>query len=384
MSRTQGLFAVFVLANTQFSSTFRHNSKFRLSASYFSVQTKSVSVSNESDDMSRIKPFQVSPNSPIFHTPKEPVPKMSIRTAQLLLIAMAVLYGSSFGSVKLLQQALLPSVAAALRFSLAGIVFIPYFLKQEPIKISLLIGGAEVGLYNFIGFLAQAQALTTSDTSTVAFISSLAVIVVPILDLVSSKLKDKSIFLTFAPAVVASMGVACLEFGGSDVPSMGDLWSCLQPLFFGLGFWRAEKLIRTTEDPGDAQLFTGAMMMTVGGLAWIWALQDYVLPIISTGKNITVALAEQFHALQDWHIIAAILWTGIITTALTGFVENICLEKLSAAESAVIYSTVPIWGTAFAAVALHEQIGWNTFVGAFLVLSACVWSTQSTGKIVKT
>ena len=41
----------------------------------------------------------------------------------------------------------------------------------------------------------------------------------------------------------------------------------------------------------------------------------------------------------------------------------------------VIYSTEPLWGTAFAAVALHEHVGPNTFVGAALILGACVWSS---------
>ena len=67
--------------------------------------------------------------------------------------------------------------------------------------------------------------------------------------------------------------------------------------------------------------------------------------------------------------------TGIVTTALTSFGENVAMKKLSAAESTVIYSTEPLWGTAFAAVALGEQVGWNTGVGAFLILSACVWSS---------
>ena len=103
------------------------------------------------------------------------------------------------------------------------------------------------------------------------------------------------------------------------------------------------------------------------------------------------------------------VWTGVVTTALTAFGENYAMKSLSAAESTVrptrpslpppsfltalpppllpvppctlhpplqvIYSTEPLWGTAFAAVALHEHVGPNTFVGAALILGACVWSS---------
>ena len=51
------------------------------------------------------------------------------------------------------------------------------------------------------------------------------------------------------------------------------------------------------------------------------------------------------------------------------------MRSLSAAESTVIYSTEPLWGAAFAAATLGETLGWNTFVGALLIICACLWSS---------
>ena len=79
--------------------------------------------------------------------------------------------------------------------------------------------------------------------------------------------------------------------------------------------------------------------------------------------------------INDWKVIAAIAWTGIVTTALTAYGENYSMKSLSASESTIIYSTEPLWGTAFAAVALGETVGINTAVGAALIMCACVWST---------
>ena len=36
-------------------------------------------------------------------------------------------------------------------------------------------------------------------------------------------------------------------------------------------------------------------------------------------------------------VIAAIAWTGVVTTALTAYGENYAMRSLSAAESTVIY-----------------------------------------------
>ena len=51
------------------------------------------------------------------------------------------------------------------------------------------------------------------------------------------------------------------------------------------------------------------------------------------------------------------------------------MEKVSAAESAVIFATEPIWSTAFAAAVLGETIGCNTGLGAVLIILACTWSS---------
>ena len=61
-----------------------------------------------------------------------------------------------------------------------------------------------------------------------------------------------------------------------------------------------------------------------------------------------------------------------MTTALTIYVENIALRSLKAAEATVILSTEPLWGAAFASVALGEALGWNTLLGAVFILTACL------------
>ena len=78
------------------------------------------------------------------------------------------------------------------------------------------------------------------------------------------------------------------------------------------------------------------------------------------------SVEEQIHMLtSDWQILAAVLWTGLVTTALTSYGENFAMKSLSSAETTVIFSTEPLWGTAFAALYFGEHIGPNTFIGAF-------------------
>ena len=54
--------------------------------------------------------------------------------------------------------------------------------------------------------------------------------------------------------------------------------------------------------------------------------------------------------------------------------ENLALETLSATETTLIFSTEPIFGSAFAAVILGERFGVSAWIGATLILSACLYS----------
>ena len=47
-------------------------------------------------------------------------------------------------------------------------------------------------------------------------------------------------------------------------------------------------------------------------------------------------------------VILTLLWTGLVTTLLTIYLETIAMGYVSAAEMTLIMSTEPIWGTMFA------------------------------------
>ena len=301
--------------------------------------------------------------------------------SRLVLLTVSAFYGTNFGCVKILDEALSPSVAATLRFSLAASIFFPSLLKLGKDNPILVKGGLEVGIYLSLGYWAQAQSLLTSSASTAAFICSLAVVVVPMLDAIfgSKSAENKPWYSSIVSPSLAVAGVGCLELGGTEVPGVGDLFALLQPIFFGLAFWRVEKHMRNSTKPGDTQAFTGAMLLVVALFSMLWTSNDFIAPLLNSNDGdlhlLWNGISEQLAAFKDWHVGLAIVWTGVVTTALTSFCENFAMKKLSASESTVIYSTEPLWGAAFASIFLHEKLGYNTGIGAILIMLACVWSS---------
>ena len=285
--------------------------------------------------------------------------------ARLLLCGAAALYGTNFSLVKLLGDTMPVGVSTTLRFGMAALALLPW-LVSNPKKDSLTAAwlGFEVGMWNAIGYVAQAVGLGTTPASESAFICSLAVVTVPLLDFFTGKQLQPRQWVGVLMAVV---GVAFLELGGSmsiDSISSGDLLSMIQPLAFGMGFWRMERAMH--HHPDEAARVTAGQLMAV-----------FVASAAYCGFSIdhsTLASYPWAEWLSSPSLLFSIFWTGCITTALTVYMETLALKTLSAAETTLIFSTEPLWGTAFAAAVMGEQLGMDAGIGAALILSACIYS----------
>jgi drug/metabolite transporter (DMT)-like permease len=80
---------------------------------------------------------------------------------------------------------------------------------------------------------------------------------------------------------------------------------------------------------------------------------------------------------MDPHRLAAIGWTGIITTVVAIYLEGIALETASATEAALLFASEPVWASLFGAWLLHESLNLNAYVGGAIILAACVMSAVS-------
>jgi drug/metabolite transporter (DMT)-like permease len=296
-----------------------------------------------------------------------PPPDQDVWNARFLLLAAAALYGTNFSVVKLLGEVMPVGAMGTMRFGLAALATMPWLLAKPKensnasITLAAAVAGFEVGMWNSVGYVAQAVGLETTSASKSAFLCSLAVVIVPLIDrAMGKKLTAKQI----VGAAMAVLGVAFLELGGGPIESLssGDIASLLQPFAFGMGFWKMEQLMRA--HPGEASRSTAAQLLAIFCASAAYCVGGHTVPDMD----------QVVKWVSDPMILAALVWTGAVTTALTVYMETLALKTLSAADTTLIFSTEPLWGAAFAAVVMGEQFGNAAIAGGALIVTGCLVS----------
>jgi len=303
--------------------------------------------------------------------------------SRILLLCASALYGTNFTVVKILDEHIPIGAAAMLRFTLAAAITSPWifsksgssktdlqnietqegFVSESSLSIALV--GMEVGMWNCLGYIAQAYGLETIDASKSAFICSLAVVVVPILNAFQGKPMTTR---SFTSAAMAVAGVAFLELGdcvltGSGHFGIGDIASLLQPVAFGIGFWRLEHAL--VKFPSEASRLTAWQLLAVAMISSTYCL-------LGLSGTEPPSVNDVVSWLSDPTILSAVAWTGCVTTALTIYMETRAFKTLSATEATLVLSTEPIFGAAFAGAVVGERFGVSAYTGAVLIILGCV------------
>ena len=301
--------------------------------------------------------------------------------ARLAILGCALTYGTNFAAVKQLAHSLPPSLSASLRFGLASMAAMTVLWDVrawdwESAELrSLQKVSIEVGAANALGYVSQSVGLQDVDASLSAFVCSLAVVVVPVLDAVVDRKRTAA--RTWQAAALAAAGVALLSINsmghsvdGPHGAVHGLLFTLVQPLAFGYGFYRTEKALAAVPDHHDltkASLACGAMqLLTVKAVADVWLLSDQWGAAADAFPDALALLAE------PPAVFGAVVWTGLVTTFGTVLVETLALSEISAQESTVLFSTEPLWGAGFASLALGERLDEYSAAGGVMIVVACL------------
>jgi drug/metabolite transporter (DMT)-like permease len=271
----------------------------------------------------------------------------------LALLAVAAIWGSSYGVAK---QALAyyPVLGfLAVRFALTFVVLLPQLrgAGRRALAPGLPLGGLLLAI-----FLCETFGVALTSASNAAFLISL--------------------FVLFTPFVEWRL------LGRR--PSSGVLLACGASL---LGVWLLTGGPDPHFGPGDALMLGAAVLRALQVCATRWltakrpppplALTAVQSGVVASGCLLLGALLPGTlpplpSAVPFW---IGVIYLMLFATLFAFFVQNHALSRASATRVGLLMGSEPLFGALFASLSLHEHLGPTAWCGGVLIVAATLWAS---------
>ncbi len=284
----------------------------------------------------------------------------SLPSAHLAVATAAILFGCTYVPGQRALEDLSAAGFVTIRFAVAAIVMLPFVARRPPTVLDLdgragaasgrragpyLVGGAIGGACLFTLLMLQSAALTLTTAGNVAFLGSLAVVLVPLITaLVTRRAPSGFVIVGTLLAVVG----ACFLTGATLAISAGDALALISALGVALH------------------------IMSIGYFAprLSPARYNFVQFAVVTAAAAVVATIGGFGHLTT---------SAIVTTAACGVVQAVGLalqvtgqRRISATSSALILMLIPLTGAVLDVIVNGVSLSPLATLGAALVLGSVV------------
>jgi drug/metabolite transporter (DMT)-like permease len=259
-----------------------------------------------------------------------------------------------------------PTAFVVVRFSLVSVVFLVIsrsarlgakllFVAKTPderaFRNNVLVLGVAIGA----GYIFQTIGLLTTTTSKSAFLTSTAVIWTPFISLLTGREK---LTLKLCIAVLCTLiGIFLMThpFSSHGI-TIGDVFTLCCAAVFGVYIvWVDKALHSAIAVTGDEH--KAAMMVSSTQLVAASVLMLAFMPAMGSQKLILTP-----------YCIGAIVFTALIVTGATSYLQARYQNVVTPATAAVIYMLEPVVAMLIAEFFLTEQISFVEVLGAGLII----------------
>lgn len=268
------------------------------------------------------------------------------RWADLSLLLVTLVWGSTFVIVKRAIEDLPPFPFLAIRFALAFISLLPFlWVERQHISRTTLLKGTAVGIFLFSGYAWQTVGLQYTTASNAGFITGLSIVIVPTLVTITTRrLPRPSLLLGILSALV---GLALLSLGDQLQLNKGDIMVLACAVSFALHIFFVGRYAPQT----NATVLASVQILTVSILSSLFSL---LLP--QPPMHFTSAA---------W---LALLVTAIPATSLAFFAQTKMQQFTTSTHTALIFSMEPVFSAITAFLVAGEVFTLKGLIGAGLVL----------------
>ncbi len=290
---------------------------------------------------------------------------MNIIRANLLLLLTAAIWGFAFVAQRAGMEYVGPFTFNGVRFLLGGLSLLPllfFFSRNEPSpvkKSGVLFPGVLAGIVLFTAASLQQIGIVTTTAGKAAFITSLYIVLVPIISLFMGQTTSKG---TWLGCVLSVVGLYFLCIKESSAIQFGDLL-----VLIGAFLWAVHILVIGYFSPRvDVLKLSFVQFMTCSALSLILAFitEEFVL------SNLLAAAVP-------------ILYGGIGSVGIAYTLQAVGQKYARPAHAAIILSMEAVFAAIGGFLLLGEYLEIQEILGCFLMLSGMLVSqTQGlrTGK----
>jgi len=269
--------------------------------------------------------------------------------AQILLVFVTLIWGATFIIVKDALNDAGPFAFGTLRFTIAGILTLAVVNKSIfTLTKTEVIGGLVCGFFLFSGYAFQNFGLIHTSASKSAFITSVSVLMVPIILYLFNIQKVK--MKVWIAVFLATIGLYILLDPRGGMINWGDI------LTFGCALGFAGHII-----------FQGYFVKKNVRILPFFLIQAWVVVGLSFINSL---LFEPVFAIWSPRLISALLVTGIAATFIAIILMIWAQQILNPSETAIIFAMEPVFASLFAMIFAAEFLGmWGYFGGGLVVLA---------------
>ncbi|MCX6139052.1 MAG: DMT family transporter [Ignavibacteriales bacterium] len=284
----------------------------------------------------------------------------SRKKAESVLLAMTVIWGSTFVVMKLGLEYASACLFVALRFTVALTCFSVLFRRSiRTMTARAFRRGLFLGLLLGIGLIVQNVALKDTTASKSAFVTGTMVIFTPMVQLIVERRLPK--IGNVLGVVIVTLGLFFLTSPTGAGITTGDLITLVAALLFGIYIVYID--VYTKED--DFVQLGFMQLLVTAVIAW------------------TLVPFEESKFIASWSLLWQILYMALFATVLTTYANTKYQKYSTPTRAAILYTFEPVVSAILAYIILGEMLGVIGAIGAALIIFGILVSELSDSMLDK-
>jgi drug/metabolite transporter (DMT)-like permease len=277
----------------------------------------------------------------------------------LILMLVTLVWGATFPVLKLATAQLSGLEVSALRFLIAAVFMLPFAIRAP--RQAWRDGGI-LGVIVLVSYVAQAYGLEHISSNRSAFLTSLNVLMVPLLGIL---LGARPRWLVLVAASLACSGIGLMSWDGG-----GHLWADTATVLGALAYALDVIILSRWAGRHSARHLAATQIVWMAVLGAVWMLFN------AQGTDRMASLPGRL----DLGVLAGLMYLGCVATAGMLLLQAIAQRHVSADKAALVYAMEPVFAALFAWMVLGEVLGIQAALGGGLVVFAVILSEWPVGK----